>query len=319
MATHDHVSEAVGYIKYYGKAVEEGVIDANAAGNALIGLSEALKYFNAAQSPELAKAQYEIPVQTTKGSWQAWILASVGAGGGAFALSYLKKAGEKLAENDFKDIGLKDVFLKSVDALQNLVRLVKHTKQRGNWRKDNLHIDANNDLVGFPDSEGRYFYAPLEYIKWYSNLPPHLLHKLVSSVEVERSLEIAARSEGNRFEQVTVNSEEKILFMEEDLEEPSDVILPELTHGQRVSLEGKLTRGNESANSLGFDYQGHILNCHPESGSIRKYKPALFLHCIMDATITRISKDRRVLEKRPSLIVHKVTPLETDSQTDLFK
>lgn len=309
--------ERIGYIKYEGKSVENGVIDAEAAGNALIGLNEILRYFNTNQTPDLAKAKYQIPVQTTKGSWEAWVLAGAAAIPGAFALSYVKKAGEKLAENDFKDIGLKDVLSKSLDAFKNLIELIKHTGERNGWRKDNAVIDPQSGLVGIVGLDGSLFYLPLEYIKWFSTVPSHILQKLVSSVEEERILSIGVKI-GDVFQSVRIDVAEKNLFMGEDLEEPDDIILPELIHGQRVTLEGKLTRGNELANSMGFEYNGHSINCHPEKGSIRRYKPALFLHCVMDATINRFTKDRKVLEKRPTLIVHKITPLEADSQIDLF-
>lgn len=59
--------EEVGFIKYSGAAVPHGVIDAGSAGAALLGLDEAIRFFNAQQSPDLASAQYEIPVETRAG------------------------------------------------------------------------------------------------------------------------------------------------------------------------------------------------------------------------------------------------------------
>lgn len=89
MPTRKQKYEEVGYIKYSGRDVERGVIDAGSAGSALLGLDEALRYFNTQQSPGFARLEYDIPVQTRPGSWEAIVLGSA-AIGGAFALGYGK-------------------------------------------------------------------------------------------------------------------------------------------------------------------------------------------------------------------------------------
>lgn len=106
---HDY--EEVGFIKYSGKGVVNGIIDASSAGSALLGLDDAIRFFNSMQSPELGSIDYQIPVKTREGSWEVPVMA-ISAVAGAFFFGYAKKAGEKMAENDFKDIGFKDVFKK---------------------------------------------------------------------------------------------------------------------------------------------------------------------------------------------------------------
>ena len=73
MATPGFEYEDVGYIKYSGTDVEHGIIDAGSAGSALTGLDEALRFFNTQQSPDFSRLQYDIPVQTRPGSWEAEI------------------------------------------------------------------------------------------------------------------------------------------------------------------------------------------------------------------------------------------------------
>ena len=85
--------EELGYVKYSGESLEAGIIDAASAGTALIGLDEAMRFFNTQQSPDFATLTYDIPVQTRAGSWQAVVLAGT-AVLGAFALGYAKKAGD---------------------------------------------------------------------------------------------------------------------------------------------------------------------------------------------------------------------------------
>lgn len=309
--------EEIGFMKFSGNAVSSGVIDAGSAGIALIGLDEAIRFFNEKQSPEFAKLSYEIPVRTTEGSWIAWILGTVALGGGAFTLSYLKKAGEKMAENDFKEIGLKDVLKKSINAIQYLIKLVKHTKRLQGWDTKNISWRNNNSEIGISNTSGEVIYLPIEYFRWFESLPPHVVSKITSVVAQERSLSIGFLQD-NQFEEVTVNIDEKNYFVSNETDIDEEYLFPELKHGDIVKLEGKLTRGNESSNSIGFEYESHILNCIPENGSIRRYKPALFLRCIVHGTITRMSKQRMVSEKRPTIIIQNIIPLEEDDRYNLF-
>lgn len=131
--------EELGFVKYSGKNLVNGVIDAGSAGSALMGLDEAVRYFNSQQSPDFTKLHYDVPVLTRTGSWEAVVVAAGAAVGGAFVLGYAKKAGEKLAENDFKDVGLKHALKKSMDALQTLAKLIKHTRRPRGW--DRVRIE----------------------------------------------------------------------------------------------------------------------------------------------------------------------------------
>jgi hypothetical protein len=308
----DETQKDIGFIKYSGNMVPHGVIDAGTAGAALTGLDEVLRFFNEKQSPEFARLDYEVPVRTEGGSWIATVLW---LGGGAFSLSYLKKAGEKMAENDFKDIGMADVLKKSLSALQCLIKLVKHTGVFKKWGDQKILWRNNGDEVGFPDENGAYLFLPSEYIRWYDNLPVKTINKLVVSVRLGRVLSVGL-TDGDV---VTIEAPDKLLFMEDIPEEEDDYLFPELENGAKVKLEGRLIRGNEAANSVGLEYMGHILNCHPEHGNIRQYKAALFLQCVVEGYVTRFTKQRFVADKRPTILIEKVVPLETDEQYSLFK
>ncbi|MDP5239854.1 hypothetical protein Q9Q94_09940 [Uliginosibacterium sp. 31-16] len=313
---NDLAHEDVGFIKYSGSAVPHGVIDAGSAGMALIGLDEALRFFNEKQSTEFAKLDYEIPVRTEGGSWIAIVLGAMGAGAGTFALSYLKKAGEKMAENDCKDIGLKDVLKKSMSAMQYLVRLVKHTKKSKGWETQNVLWRENGNEVGIPNDAGEVLFIPTEFFNWYASIPQRLIVKMTTVVRAERTLSIGVMK-GGVCEEVTVGEIDKILFSEDTLDADEDFLFPELEHGKTVKLEGKLIRGSEASNSVGFEYEGHVLNCIPDFGNVRRFKYALFLKCVIEGTVSRLTKQRLVAEKRPTIIIHKATPLEDDGQYSL--
>lgn len=319
----DAESSGVGYLKLYGEAVPTGVISASAAGNVLLGLDDCIKYFCRRQAPGLAAVDYEIPVKTSEGSWVVWVqehgmlvvtgIAAIGAS------SYVKKAAEKMAEKDFKDIGLSDVVRKSVDALKKLIDVLKHTKGNREWTSD-LHWAAGAGVVGIENESGETIYIPMEYLKWYMEIPPNMLKRISATVREGRSLEVGVRSEdGGHFEATTITVEEKSFFGHQPAaNDDGEFLFPELEHGDTVRLEGKLTRGNENANSLGLEYHGHVLNCVPGIGNIKKYKHALFLHCVVEGTVSRLYKQSHIAERRPTIIISDITPLESDDQLTLL-
>lgn len=301
----------IGFIKFSGDLVPHGVIDAGAAGSALTGLSEILRFFNEKQSAEFARFEYELPVRTEAGSWVAVVLAT---GGGAFALAYLKKAGEKMAEKDFGDIGFSDVLKRSMAALQYLFKLVKHTGLFKNWGGLKIVWRDSGREIGFPGADGEYLYVPVEHFRLFENIPSKHVSKLIFPIQSGRMLAIGLEGHG----EVTLSNLEKHLFVEDAQEEDEDFLFPELEHGASVKLEGRLIRGNQAANSVGLEYMGHVINCHPEHGNIRQYKSALFLRCVVEGYVTRFAKQRLVAEKRPTIFISKVVPLESDDQYGLF-
>lgn len=306
----------VGYLKFYGKNIENGIIQADIAGQALIGFDECIRFFNKKQNPEIILYDYKIPVITEKGSWVIWVLGSMA---GIFGTAYLKKAGEKMAEKDFQDIGFSDIFRKSILALKNLVDLIKHKKGNIDWENEDFHIEQKNDsfFVSIKNESGESILIPIEQLEWFKNIPKKSLEKIVQGVMVGQSLSIGVRNENENFDSTSITNEEKSLFLSSEEDEQEEVIFPELVHGETTQLEGKLVRGNEKTNSLGFEYKGVILNCHPTKGSIRQYKSSLFLKCKIDCYINRHEKSDLILDKKPTLHIERVEPLESD-QLNLF-
>jgi hypothetical protein len=309
--------EEVGFIKYSGDGLVDGVIDAGGAGSALVGLDEAVRFFNRQQSQDFGELQYDVPVQTRKGSWEAVVLAGA-AIGGAFALGYAKKAGEKMAENDFKEIGLKHALSKSMSALQMLAKLIVHTRRPRGWEQARIDPTISIDTVIVTNDSGKELEVPVEYYRWYQQMPPRLLVKMTSVIRRNRVLTIGA-TQGGENEVVTITEIDKPLFDNLEIDEiEEEVLFPELMHGGIASLEGRMIRGNEASNSVGLEYMGHVINCVPSQGSVRQYKSALFLRCRVHGQISRHSKNRFVADRRPTLIIDRVVVLETDAQEGLF-
>ena len=179
------------------------------------------------------------------------------------------------------------------------------------WRNDNKEIGIYNNA-------GDLVFIEVEYIKWFQSMPPSLLSKITDPIRENRTLAIGTKT-ADGFEEQEVNNYEKRIFsksLEED--DFDEFIFPEIQHGDEVRLEGKLTRGNEQSNTVGFEFQGHILNCIPEEGTIVRYKPALFLKCIIEGTAIRHSKKRVSPDRKPTIIVRNIIPLNTEHQNGLF-
>jgi hypothetical protein len=310
----ENESEIIGYIKYDGERVAPGVLDAGQASGALDGLNTLLRHFNAKQAPALREAEYEVPVRIGDGSW----LAYVAAGAGVVTTAYLGTAAKKMAERDFEGFGLSDIFRQSMDGLRCLIRLTKHTRKPRGWSFSNLRWRKNNTEVGIENDQGDIEWLPAEYLKWFENPPNNAVRKLVEVVEEERELRVGVQSESG-VEEESVGVADKGLFASEDsANEEYFVVEPELQHGDQVALEGRLTRGNASTNSLGLEYKDHILNCVPDSGSVVRFKPYLFLTCRVEGQITRLHGDRKVADRKPTMIVSNVVPLEEDDQQSLW-
>lgn len=303
--------EYIGYLKYEGKLVEDGLLDARKAAQALLGFDEAVRFFVGQQAPLLREMDFELPVRLRKGSWEAlipsslvdWLVTALGAG----ATTYLVTAAKKAAENDFEKAGLKRLFVHAVEAIQWTIRIGKHIGDLSRKSFERVRFRNENTEIGLPNAEGQYLFVPKKFFDFYVSASPRLLRKMAELIEGERKLEIGVYKEGELITESVVREERGIFTLDEDEEE---VLFPELTHGQEVQLEGHITRGNENTNSIGFMYRGHILACYPESGSIVSFKNALFANCRIHGTISRLDKFGGYNEKKPKIIFSRVEPVD---------
>ena len=294
--------EQIGYVKYSGELVKDGYMDARKSAQALLGVDEAIRFFIYQQAPELRTVAFEFPVKVKKGSWEIVI--------GGILLAYGVKAAQKMAENDFKDVGLKDVFKKALSAIQWMIRIGKHMGDLTIKKFENVQFKDNNALIGIRNSQGEYLYVPKVFLDFYASVSPVLLKKMSEVIEEERSLSVGI-FDGQAIIEETVTRKHRQIFTNE-IDEPGELLFPELEHGQNVVLEGELTRGNEMSNTVGIGYQGHILTGLPEVGSIVRFKPSLFLRCRIHGRISREDENGRLAARRPRIIFTRIEPLESD-------
>ncbi|MCL6479670.1 MAG: hypothetical protein K6T65_14915 [Peptococcaceae bacterium] len=304
----------LGYLKYEGELVNEGLMDARKSAQALLGFDECIRFFVGQLAPVLKNVDFEIPVRIRKGSWEAlipdtiikWIQLGLGAAGTA----YIVKAGQKMADKDFDDIGLKDVFKMSLKAIQWTIRIGKHLGNITKKKFENVKFRNDNTEIGIPNSEGEILFVPKEYLYLYVSINSELLRNISFIVEDERRLVIGVQ-EDNGYVEETITTKYRAIFTQE--EETEEVLFPELEHGQNVTLVGEVTRGNGITNSVGFLYKGYVLSAYPKSGSIVRFKHSLFLKARIYGTISRLDDKGQLGARKPKIIFQNIEPIEKDS------
>ena len=311
----------IGYIKYDGELVKDGLMDARRQAKSLLAFDSAVRYFIAKQAPDLRNLDFEIPVRVRKGSWEALIPDTVGqwlqAGLGIVATAYFSKAAQKMAEKDFADYGFKDLFISAIDAIKWFIRIGKHMGSVAIREFKKVKFSDDRMQIGIVNEAGEVLYVPKPVFDLYVNTNPKLLEDLAANVQQGRNLVVGSVKNGVVDEEV-IRPAEKGIFCDES-DDDEDVLFPELVHGDYVVLEGEVTRENKTSNSMGFKYNEHILTAYPESGSIVQYKPLLFLKCRLYATVDRIDEKGRIGARRPKLYFSNIEMLESNkTNLDLF-
>jgi len=305
----------LGYIKYDGPLVEDGLMDARKQAKALIGFDSALRYFIAKRAPEFRNLDFEIPVRVRKGSWEALIPETVAgwvqAGLGVVATAYFTKAAQKMADKDFEDFGITDLFRLAIESIKWFARIGKHMGNVAIRKFESVQFTDDLTRIGITNDNGEVLFVPKHILDLYVSTNPRLLESMAENIQEGRSLVIGSL-QANGIDEEIVDVLDKSIFCDEDAELDEDVLFPELVHGDYVVLEGEVTRENKTSNSMGFKYNDHILTAYPETGSIVRYKPLLFLKCRLFGTVNRIDELGRIGARRPKLYFSNLEPLEED-------
>ena len=142
---------------------------------------------------------FEFPVRIQKGSWEALIPETIAQwiklGSGVAATAYVASATKKMAERDFQDFGIKDVFKKSLFAIQWVIKIGKHLGDLTIKQFKNLKFRDNNEMIGICNSEGEYLFIPKIYFDLYVATNPNLLQKITEIIEEDRILSISVYDE----------------------------------------------------------------------------------------------------------------------------
>src|SRR5690554_1136310 len=310
----------LGYIKYDGPLVEDGLMDGRKQAQALLGFDSAVRYFIGKVAPDLQSLDFEIPVRIKKGSWEALIPETVAgwtqAGLGVVATAYLAKAAQKMAEKDFSDFGFNDIFRASLDGIKWFARIGKHMGDVTIRKFSDVRFDSSNGLIGIVNSKGIILYVPKHVLEIYSQCPANVLENIASNITDGRSLVIGSIVD-DTLDEVTIENSEKHIFCHDE-EEEDEILFPELEHGAEVVLEGEITRENKTSNSMGFKYSDHILTSYLEIGSIVQYKHLIFSEVRLYGRVSRLDEKGQLNARRPKLIFRHLEEIRGDETYDLF-
>ncbi len=319
----------LGYFKYTGASVANGYLDARTSAEALIGIDEVLRYFLYQEAPGLQQIEFEIPVKVGEEGWQALIPGTLGEGLitalGTGATTYLTTALKKAAENDLNNKEGKDIVKEAFKAIKWVIKIAAHMKSMAVKKFAKAEFNGSEDgedKIGIGNANDVLLYVPQKYLEAYAKCPEKLFTRLAKLVKEERELEInlhPAQSTDNddRKEPARLTVTDKYLFTKREDEE--ETVFPHLKHGQYVELGGHVTRGNENTNTIGFDYQSHILICTPSGGKIQTYKSLLFTNCLIKGYIDRIDEEGNQNEKKPRVrFIDLIDVSRPDTQLGLF-
>lgn len=320
----DSYQDILAFIKYEGELVDEGYLDARKSADVMYGVDEVIKFFLMQEDPSIKGTEIEIPIRMRRGSWELlvpenidWLLVR-----GVIYWSAAKYAGSALGEmakNDFKEIGLKELFRKAIQSMVNVVRIGKHLGTTKKRKFENVKFSEDQKLIGIPDENGKLLWIPKEYIDSYVYCPDNIFSKIVNIVENKREVSIGVYDASRKLIQENITTEYKNIFTQSTEDDNDEVLFPELKHGDYVELEGHITRGNEKANTIGFLYQGHILTCSPNTGNVKDHKSVLFTNALLKGFIDRESIDGNFIEKRPRIKYNKISQgKRSNKQRDIF-
>ncbi len=255
----------LGYLKYDGATVQEGVMDARLSAEALLGFDEAFRHFIRQEKPSWQDEDLNLPVRIEKGCWELMIPAGVAV----FAGYYLKATAEKAGQDGLFETGvardLNRILKAALHSLKWVVKLSKHLGAVGNKALvENAKIQDTDNIIVY-DGNRVPLIVPKKHFDLYCSCPAALLSKCASVIDEGRELEIGSFENSEVVDPVRISPGERSVFCR-DKEEDLEIVLPELEHGMSVELDGELTRATESMNTLGFRYQGHTLLCKPSEG-----------------------------------------------------
>jgi len=310
------------FLKYKGKLVEEGFLDARKSAEVLLGFDEIVRYFIRQENPEFYNVEFEVPVRIQKGTWEAlipdnielFLVKGILAWGAA---KYFGSALNEMAKKDFKDIGFKNIIKDAFRGMTWVIKIGKHFKSMNRKKLENLKFKEKNEIIGIPDDNENYLYVPKKYLEFYTSYPEKLFSKISRIIEPERELILGLLDETDS--QVNIDHDHKFIFVKQ--EDIQDIIFPGLKHNEYVELEGHVTKGNEKSNTIGFEYNGHILSCKPYKGKVIKIKDEMYSNCKIKGYIDRLDKFGNPTEKKPKIIfVDLILMNENDGKSfDLFK
>ena len=319
--------KCIGYIKYFGDGVEQGLLDSRKAAEALLGFDEAIRFYMSKEEPLLRNVDFDFPVAINKGSWKIAIPDNIDTlitltGSSLLLGKYLCTLAEKSAKDGLLESGpvkdLKKTVAFAIKAIQWTINISKKIGKVGVLDYDKVRL-IDSETVEISDDLG-FLVVPMSFYKLYQETPKTLFTKSASVIDSGRELEVGLYESENQVVATVVNEEKSIFNISVD--DANEIVLPELEHDQYVELEGLITRCTATANTIGFLYKGHILTCKPASGSLSSFKSCIiaptsdqfFRSAKIRGTVVRRSVDGEFKEMKPHIVFTDIIPLTKQYQ-----
>ena len=328
----------IGYLKYSGEPIKEGIFSARQSAEALFGFDKLLRFFLLEENSNLSKFDFEIPVRVSQGSWMIGIpeiidqMFPLKEIGNIFLAYYGFKTINKSAEDGFFETGLvKDlskIFKASMQSIQKVIKIASHVKSFS--PKDINFINPKHTNLGVNitilNDQNQSLTVSKKHYDLFIKCPKKLFSRIVEIVNSQINLSFGVFENG-KYEEVFITDKEKDIFYDSS-KETEESILPELKHNQEVELEGKIMQAIENKNSIGFQYKGYILTCKPKQKQISKYKSKIVSKGVNRFFLERVKikgkVDRKDQSKKPQIFFSKIIPLKEvelskEKQKSFFK
>lgn len=309
-------NQKIWYLKYSWNSVNEWAFDMKKSAEALLWFDEMLRYFVAKEEPLLSNANFDIPVNIKKWSWEISLMEWIFW---IWAVTYLTSVA-KTAWKDWlletwpvKDV--KKVFIWAFEGIKWVIKIRSHRKDKVK-RLEHLDFKDNNNLIGIPNEKWEYLYVPKKYYDLYTEFPEKIFFKNTKLIEKNRVLEIWSIEPSWKISDIKITENEKTYFYEDEKED--NIILPELIHWEHVELEWEITRTNENSNTVWFRYNWHVLMCKPLEKSLTYFKNRIvsldethfFSKVKMLGTVDRIDNEWEYKDKKPMIYFSDIQNIE---------
>jgi|GEM_PF-4945212 len=334
--SHEYSNDTA-FIRVEGEDIVEGQIDIQTALAMLNGTQTVIDYFLKKEDSSLVKLKnINYPIKTQEGSWEVLlqygvefvaqhggtIIASAGTMLLAKPLSagiteYAKEKGKGLASRHLERKHDKELFEKAFEKLLSIIKIAQHLGVVENRRVLNTKV-INADKILLVNEKGNVLSTNLDEINSFQECPDKLLKSLASVVTDYRTLSIGYKKDDRIFEVAIDRDSREIFCPDEELQAP---ILPTLQDGEYVSIVGMVCRGNQITNTIGFQYEGHVITCEPNDKLITAYINAHYKKCEIIGKVIRTSAAEVALGKRdrPKIIFDELKVImQSTSQASLF-
>ncbi|MCY3972989.1 MAG: hypothetical protein OXF52_02115 [Candidatus Dadabacteria bacterium] len=317
----------IGYLRYSGKPVKDGILGARKSAEVLIGFDKILRHFLLKEDPKLKNFDFEIPVKIQKGSWEMCIPEAVDIFfvGKTLATIYGAETVRQAAKDGVLETGLaKDIrktFRATLKSIQWIIRAIKHNE--GFITKNQLkhcYVEQTQEgtLMIFKNKKGDILKVPEQYRHLIATCPKGLFSQNAKIIQEDTKMEIGIYGEE---EKTFISNKEKHIFFkrrdtnrsisETTISKPHALL--EFKDEEPVELEGEVIKVTKS--EVQILYKESKISCKPKSGSLAEFRNSLisqeegytFSRVKIEGMIKRYSGSRELTN--PQIIFSDITSL----------